>query len=52
MAYSSKRARASGLYTSLQILTLDNMVKSTSVAIALSFRQNILPELVTTCLSI
>ena len=45
MTYSDQRTPASGLYKSLQILALDNMIKQTLITIAHSFRHKTFPKL-------
>jgi len=44
MTYSDQRTPASGLYKSLQILALDNMIKLTLITIAHSFHHKTLPK--------
>ena len=45
MTYSDQRTPASGLYKSLQILALNNMIKLTLIAIAHSFHHKTLPKI-------
>ena len=45
MTYSDQRTPASGLYKSLQILELDNMIKLTLITIAHSFHHKTLPKI-------
>ena len=45
MTYSDQRTPASGLYKSLQILALDNMIKLTLITIAHSFHHKTLPKI-------
>ena len=45
MTYSDQRTPASGLYKSLQILALDNMIKLTLNTIAHSFHYKTLPKI-------
>jgi len=45
MTYSDQRTPASGLYKSLQILALDNMIKLTLNTIAHSFHHKTLPKI-------
>ena len=45
MTYSDQRTPASGLYKSLQILALDNMIKLTLITIADSFHHKTLPKI-------
>ena len=42
--YSSQRTPASGLYKSLQILTLDDMIKLSLTTIAHTFHQKTVPK--------
>jgi len=44
MIHSDQRTPTSGLYKSLQILTLDNMIKLTLITIAHSFHHTTLPK--------
>jgi len=52
MTYSDQRTPASGLYKSLQILALDNMIKLTLITIAHLFHHKTLPNFLTTYLNI
>jgi len=45
MTYSDQQTLASGLYKSLQILALDNMVKITLITIAHSFHHKTMPKI-------
>jgi len=45
MTYSDQRTPASGLYKSLQILALDNMIKLPLITIVHSFRHKRFPKL-------
>jgi len=45
MTYSDQRTPTSALYKSTQILTLDNMIKLTLIAIAQSFHHKTLPKI-------
>ena len=45
MTYSDQRTPASGLYKSLQILALDNMIKLTLITTAHSFHHKTLPKI-------
>ena len=45
MTYSDQRTPSSGLYKSLQILALDNVIKLTLITIAHSFHHKTLPKI-------
>jgi len=45
MTHSDQRTPASGLYKSLQILALDNMIRLTLITIAHSFHHKTLPKI-------
>jgi len=45
MTHSDQRTPASGLYKSLQILVVDNMIRLTLIAIAHSFHHKTLPKI-------